>query len=488
MQNIIKINLPGGIVSPGDLSEVLKIAERAGVLNIRFGNRQQLFFKVDANKLDDLKDIFLVDDILYEIDEDQYPNIISSYVTEEILNPTNWLREGVYKDILNGFNYRPQLKINIVDHSQNLIPFFTGHLNFISSETNNFWYLHIRFPKSNTMYRWPVLVYTEDIPELSKVLEKIIRSKNIVKTESKGELIYHQIKEEQNFIHQDYEKPLTHTDFQLPYYEGFNKYNDKFWLGIYRRKEEFSIDFLKEVCEICAKTRLGQIYTTAWKSLVIKNINQDDRKYWSHLLNKHRINVRHAANELNWSIEDVCEEALALKIELVKRFEEADLRTYRLCFAIKTKPNTGLFGSVIIRKLNRENNIERENIILGQAEGLYQVLHSKNFNPNNKDYVVFADNVGQSDLAEQLISLSNFYYSLQLNLALPPNNAIKQKIEKNLIEVYECIHCKTIYDESQGDEVNDIKAGTKLIDLIDYKCPMCDASEFTKKEIERYGY
>ncbi|MBK0384473.1 rubredoxin domain-containing protein [Pedobacter sp. SD-b] len=484
MQHIIKINLPGGIVSPGDLAEILEIAEQAGVKNIRFGNRQQLFFLVDADKLDDLSDTFLVDDISFEVDDDQYPNIISSYVTEEILNPTNWLREGVYKDILNGFSHRPKLKINIVDHSQNLIPFFTGHLNFISSETSNFWYLHIRFPKSNFMYRWPVLVYTEDIPELSKVLEQKIGTDFSIhqeRTDIDAEKIFLEIKGEQKFIHQNYEKPLTHTDFQLPYYEGFNKYNDKFWLGIYRRKEEFAIDFLKEICEICAKTRLGQIYTTAWKSLVIKSINHDDRKYWSHLLNKYRINVRHAANELNWSIEDVCDEALALKIDLVKSFEEADLRTYRLCFAIKTKPNTGLFASVIIRKINEKDLNGNE---------LYEVLHSKNFNPNNKEYVVFAERLIKSALSEQLIALSNYYYSLQLNLALPPNNAIKPKNEENLIEVYQCKSCKTIYDETMGDQLNDIKAGTKFNDIKNYHCPLCEApkEDFEKVKFEKFVY
>ncbi len=81
-EHIIKINLPGGIVSTGDLQEILSIAEQCEVENMRFGNRQQILFKVTANVLDDLKDRFLVHDILYEIDQDEFPNIISSYVTE----------------------------------------------------------------------------------------------------------------------------------------------------------------------------------------------------------------------------------------------------------------------------------------------------------------------------------------------------------------------------------------------------------------------
>ncbi|TKB97597.1 rubredoxin domain-containing protein [Pedobacter cryophilus] len=468
---LIKINLPGGIVSPGDLLDILTIAEKAGVENVRFGNRQQLLFWVNQPQLEDFEDSLLVADVNYEINDDKYPNIISSYVTEEIFNPSNWLREGVYKDILNGFNHQPQLKINIVDCTQNLIPFFTGHLNYISSETSNFWYLYIRFPKSNIMYRWPTLVYTEDISIISKSLEdKILGNPDVYyqQEEINGEQLYLQINQENKFVTQEYQNPLVHTDFQLPYYEGLNKYGDhKFWLGIYRRREEFSISFLKEICDICAKTRLGQLYTTAWKSIIIKNIHADDRIYWSQLLNKYRVNVRHAANELNWQIEDLCDEAVNLKTNLVKCFEEADLRTYRLCFAIKTKPNTGLFGSVIIRKRNQTNQ---------SGKHLYELLHTKNFNPNNKEYIIFNKSCTEEQLSESLIALTEHYYSLQNNLTLPSLNPEKTNEKKeNWLNVYQCKHCETIYDDTFGDDFNEVAVGVKFETIEKYLCPTCEA-------------
>ena len=150
---------------------------------------------------------------------------------------------------------------------------------------------------------------------------------------------------------QDIAYPLKLPDFYLPYYEGFNKYNNKYWLGVYRRNELFPLEFLKDVaCQLCLKTSIGQIYTTPWKSIIIKGIDPVDRPEWGLLLSKYYLNVRHAANELNWQIEDICEEGLELKKQLVMEFEEIDLRTYQLCFAIKTQPKTGLPGSVIIKK------------------------------------------------------------------------------------------------------------------------------------------
>jgi hypothetical protein len=43
-----------------------------------------------------------------------------------------------------------------------------------------------------------------------------------------------------DFVIQQIDQPLKLPDFQLPYYEGFNKQGNKYWLGIYRRDELFA--------------------------------------------------------------------------------------------------------------------------------------------------------------------------------------------------------------------------------------------------------
>jgi hypothetical protein len=40
--HLVKINLPGGIVPAGDLLTILEVAERAEVVHVQFGHRQQL--------------------------------------------------------------------------------------------------------------------------------------------------------------------------------------------------------------------------------------------------------------------------------------------------------------------------------------------------------------------------------------------------------------------------------------------------------------
>jgi hypothetical protein len=101
-----------------------------------------------------------------------YPNIVSSYIADGIFNQENWLKEGVYKDIFDLFDYKPLLKINLVDGNQTFAPFFTGNLNFISSSVSNYWYLQIGYPKTNILYSWPSLIYSDDIPAIAKVQKR----------------------------------------------------------------------------------------------------------------------------------------------------------------------------------------------------------------------------------------------------------------------------------------------------------------------------
>ncbi|WP_255563570.1 rubredoxin [Mucilaginibacter rivuli] len=469
---MIKINLPGGIVPAGELLDILTGAQNANVTHVRFGNRQQLLFEVDHTELDDLKNELIINDINYEVDADEYPNIISSYVTEDIIYNANWLKEGVYKDILDLFDYEPRLKINLADNSQTFVPFFTGNFNFISSDVSNFWYLYVRFPKTNILYCWPSLIYSEDIPGISKIIEQeILGNRKLFYDQPviDGALLHKKVTAKTKFLLQPYTHTLQLPEFHLPFYEGFNRYNNnKQWLGIYRRDELFRVDFLKEICALCLETRIGQLYTTPWKSIVIKGIEQADRKAWGTILNRYRINVRHAANELNWQVEDLCDEGLLIKRQLVREFEEADTRTYRLCFAVKTKRKSGLFGSVIINKLRSGSK---------GSEDIFEILHTRDFNPNSKDFVVFRPKVAKPDISTHLMALCDMFYELQDNEGNQPAQ-LPTVAEANAApdkQVYQCKNCMTVYDEIYGDDINNIAPGTKFETIEQYQCPTCDS-------------
>jgi len=475
----IKVNLSGGIVSVGDLVQILEMLESLGVENIRFGTRQQLYFSAITSHLEHIEHHFLIMGIDFETDAEEYPNIVSSYAAEDLFNSTGWLREGVYRDILDKFNYSPKLKINLVDDSQTLVPFFSGNLNFISSDIGNYWHLYVRFPKTNVIHYWSSLIYSEDIAIISKTIERTIeQNTHNVPDQMDGQLLEKAVNINNSFQFQAPSASLKLPDFQLPYYEGFNKYNEMYWLGIYRRNELFPVPFLKDLCGICSKTRIGQIYTTPWKSVIIKGVAPADRKLWNAVLDKHRINVRHASNELNWQTEDLCEESLQLKHELIRAFNESDLRTFKLCFAIKINPKSGLFGSVIIRK---QTTIQH-----GDAEALFDLLHTADFNPNARHYFPYAESIRKEDLLPALARLCENYYQIQTNNIGKQADSYYEDNNNTELEttyMYQCDCCLTIYDEAWGEESRGIPAGVPFSDLPeDYCCPLCEAdrTQFTQ--------
>ncbi|HVS96089.1 MAG TPA: hypothetical protein VHE54_06370, partial [Puia sp.] len=359
----VKMNLTGGIVGAGDLYAIVEAATRAKVEDMQFGGRQQLFCKV----ADQYGEAFLrrLDEagIFYETEAERYPNIISSYVTEGIFtgSESQWVSEGLYKDILNGFDYRPRLKINLVDIGQSFVPFLTGHLNFISSGLNNHWHLVVRLPGTNELYTWPAGIYSPDIPGISRVMEErwfgadgsgleSPQAEEAARGAGWDQHLFDAVSKPGRFREGPRLPELRLPRFQLPYYEGFNRSGNRYWLGVYRREELFPTSFLKDVCLLALQTKIGQLYTTPWKSLLIKDIAVQDVTRWEYVLGKYRMNVRHASNELNWQTEDLCPDGLRLKRYLVRQLDQEDVRTEGLAFAIKMQKGSGLAGSVIIRK------------------------------------------------------------------------------------------------------------------------------------------
>ena len=263
---------------------------------------------------------------------------------------------------------------------------------------------------------------------------------------------------------------LSTIPFNLTYYEGLNLYGDQYWLGIYERDENYSISFLKDLCALCLETRIGQICTTPWKSIIIKGIQSKDLIKWNHLLNQHLINVRHPLNELNFQVEDNSEDALALKKYLVHQFNTEDIRTQGICFGIKTRSKSEVFCNLLVKK--------RHLIDLGGIRFLpvYDILIADEFNPNARTGHIYAQGLFRYLLPDQLSSCITSYYKNRTN-HFSKNQIVKVKSDtthelKQIKEyVFQCNHCHTWMDTNLSNEK-----------LLNYTCDVCEgpASEFSK--------
>jgi len=486
----IKVNFRGGIISPGELHDILVAARIAGVHHVSFGLRQQLLIEVSMETAEILKEELKNLSVYYELDIDNFPNIISSYPAEDIFITNTWLGEGVYKDIFDGMDYRPRLKINISDSNQSFTPMLTGNINWVASSTApHFWHLFLRFPKTNTIFEWNQMVYTNDIANLSSEIEKIIFQFEAEFYDNKlvnGARLFEKLPLER-FITKPAERPAVFPPFNLPYYEGLNRVNNKYWLGIYRRDEQFDIAFLNDLCLLCLNTKIGQLCSTPWKSIIVKSIEEKDKIVWNRLLEKHQINVRHAANELNFQVEDNCKEGLRLKNYLVKRLNNDDTRTFGICIGLKTRKKSEVFSSILVRRKALLSIFGLELFYL------YDILCAHNFNPNERTGFVFSSNNPKFLLGEQLRrAVITFYnYRNDKNTVADREIPVQKARKKKTAEyVHQCEQCLTIYDDATGERENGITAGTVFESLPDeYICPLCEGPKngFRKIENKKLG-
>lgn len=425
--NTIKINFKGGIIPPVVLYNILVAAGKANLRYIRFGLRQQLLIDIEMEDCDFFTTQLRMLDIGYELNKEEFPNIISSYPAEEVFILNTWVKAEVYHQIFELFNYTPRLKVNICDANQSFTPMLTGNINWIASSAEpNFWYLFIRFPKTNVVYECKELFHTKNLAAVSISIEEMIlqhKEKFYDNNEASGSELFSKL-DTSSFTTKTAEVPLVFPPYNLPYYEGFNRYNDKYWLGIYRRDELFSIQFLKQVCLLCLTTQISQLCSTPWKSIIVKRIISENRKDWNYLLDEYQINVRHAANELNFQVEDNSLKALQLKQHLVKYLNNDDTRTFGICIGIKTRKKSEVFSSILVRRKSLFN--------IGNLGFFhtYDILFAKDYNPNERTAFVFSRDNPKLVVAEQLRCAILSYYNFIRAEQMPEQGELVEIIEE----------------------------------------------------------
>ena len=474
MVDLKRVFIKGGILSPSELKQIIDYAESLRLDALHFGSRQDIIFpKHTSNKEIESQFPKLSTSM---ISDTEYHNIVCSYVSADIFLNTSWLSGVTYLYIIESFKHEPKLKINITDPKQQLVPLFSGQLNFIASEHEDYWYLNLKLPNWEKSVDYPVLIYSWDISKISKTIEEIYDDAEDV--EELFMLINDQIETNSRTV----ESKLK-IDFKpFPYYEGMNKMGiNKYWLGLYWRNNRYNLNFLRNFCDFCLDNKVGKICITPWKSFIVKGIPRESKLMLEKLLGQSGINVRHSLLELNWHLPVNDDDALALKKFIVLNFDQNDISTYGLTFSITNRADKNIyFTSIVVEK----------NILPGivqdfQIRPTYNVLYCENFNPNTQKYMVYAQDVDKIELSGLLMELSKMYFDQFGNEITDEEDQEKNKKIPKKTSVYQCQDCLTVYDDLYGDENANIKPGTAFQDLTeDYKCSVCEASTKAFKLIE----
>ncbi len=473
--NLHRILIKGGVTSPGELKDIITMLEAGGLREVFFGSRQDLLFPLRNAGWEQLEKIskFNIDIVT----DRSYQNIVCSYVAADIFDMTHWLKGSTYLYILEGFDFLPKLKINITDPRQRLVPIFSGNLNFIASENEDYWYLNMKLPQWKKSAYYPVLIYSWDITTFARAIEQIYG--DISDVDELFFILNKKLDTNNKTIEHDLQVPYL----KFPYYEGMNRMGlDKYWLGLYWRNNRYDLDFLKEMCGFCLDNSIGKICITPWKSFIIKGIRNSCRPELERFLGQRGINVRHSQLELNWHLPVEDTEAMDLKKFLVMTFDQNDISTYGLTFGISNEAGKRThFSSVIIEK-NKQPAIIKDFDI----RPTYNVLYFKNFDPNTEIYKTYAQDVDKIELPGLLMELCKKYFNQLGKLGKKKETSGKAKT-KTVREVHQCKSCLTVYDEFYGDEKSGIVAGTPFKELSgQYTCPVCEApkSGFARSELQ----
>lgn len=476
MKVLTRLIIKGGVLSPGELKSICQISEEIGIKAISFGSRQDILFSEELNA-EQLK-LFKDFEVVWP-DDAKKQNIISSYISSDILPSTAWLTGDKYLYILEQFRETPTLKVNITDPKQHLVPLFTGHVNFIASEHEDYWYLYVRLPHWKDTIVYPVLVYSWDMAKVTRAIENLL-----VEEPETIETIFELVNDAEETNNITIDKPLEIPFQPFPYYEGMHRIgNDKYWLGLYWRNNRYSLNFLKAMCDLCLACEIGKISITPWKSFIVKDIPKASKLQWEKLLGKYGINVRHSMLELNWNLPVADEDALRLKKYLVTNFDQNDISTYGLTFGITNyiKP-TYYFTSIVIEKNPSPSELTKYKI-----RDTYNLLYAKNFDPNEQEYIVHVQDVDMVDLPTLLMELSRLYFE-QLGSQKEEKVLPEKKPESIEYQVYQCSDCLTIYDPQHGDSTQDIAPKTPFEELSDsFVCALCEApkTDFQKKTVTK---
>jgi rubredoxin len=467
---LTRLIVKGGVISPGELREIVNMGLEQGLNAISFGSRQDIIFpngfkNTTKEKLGKYHFVYP--------DQKSENNIVSSYVATDIFKNTAWLTGNKFLYILEQFKEQPQLKVNITDPKQQLVPLFTGHINFIASHHEDYWFMYVRLPKWDKMELYPVLIYSWNIAEVYYEIEKIL-----IEEPFSVDMIFQLVNDALDSNNRTIDKPLNIPFYPFPYYEGMNKLGiDQYWLGLYWRNNLYDLDFLKEMCDLCFDCKIGKICITPWKSFIVKGIPKERKLDWEKFLGKKGINVRHSLLELNWHLPVATEWALNLKTFLVRTLDQYDISTYGLTFGISNYNREGLyFTSIVIEK--NESPKELESI---KIRDTYNVLYAQNFDPNTKEYLVHTQDVDKLELPNILIELSKKYFEELGDSVLEFQNTTTKK-EKKAQDIYQCPECLTVYNSDYGDSTQGIEKGVLFQDLPqDYCCSLCEApkSSFT---------
>lgn len=224
-----------------------------------------------------------------------------------------------------------------------------------------------------------------------------------------------------------------------------------------------------------------------WKSLLIKDIEAESLPDWKLLLSRYNLPNGHAQSELNWEINDFDYSALELKVYLRKQVISNDINSNSIIVGINNDPEHS-FSHIIIRKQKKWK-------ILGKyLMSRYDILYREGFNPTTSNFILFEPDLSKHQLFRYIQELTYKYNDQAFRIDarfVPQEGELPRKVttyksSEKTHYIYQCKHCKTVYDPEYGEPDQKIPAKTEWIAVPEtFECPVCDAPKSDFEPIKK---
>ena len=438
----LRVACPGGIIGTGALRTVAELSGAWGIDRLTIGHRQDLLV---AGIPESYVARFRAAVAPLEVDRADasgHPNITSSAAATGIMRGARWLDAGIIQSILAGIRLRPSFAVNVADPHQDLLPLTSGLVNFLAADEVDSWRIAIaadhhprrgaRAPGRHDRVTLPYLVPSEYVAEAVRAAEETVVDTG-AESSRLSEDLAHAIRARlgTRLVGADAGQRLPPPEYGD--YEGVHpmQSGSGYWIGMSAGTRPFRHRFLEQLCMRAAQQGIGAVFTTCWRSLVLKNVAPEHLPEWRMLLGRHGVRVRHADAALHWQVCERLPEARELAGTMIARLSRRSIVTSGLSFAVTDDP-TRHEVAVAIQPLADERSL------LSGLRRRYAVRHREGFDRHNPGWLTFARRLRERDLAPALADLTRRFYrddgEPPTSEALPPEPSRRSRRSRSAPE------------------------------------------------------
>ena len=503
---VARVLSEGGRVSVQQMALLLEAARAAGLTHMRVDARQSLIFNHGAlpTRVGQLH-MFAqhLADVGLRCAYEHEQNIVSSVPSVQVFAHNSWVDSGVYGVLLRELHevgigmgsmdaeVAPAfpLSVSLVDGRQHFVPHLSSELNFVASDTEDYWYVYIRYGQADrAAVLWPFLVGSPCLAQFAYSLAHDLAA-GVEVSVCAG-----QYAQDARWQMIALEQAVAQPYSAVPRYEGFIPYGqNQYALGIVRADQSFEVLMLEYMLKLMQQQDLVELYTTPWGSLLIKGIHEAHIPVWNRLLCLQHCDVGLSYGQLNWLI--LADEAnhadgVRLRNHLAQQLQDNGLRTWGLGFAIVDEASHAhqSWPTSIIVRVQRDSSwfgwrkrvcyalwcIPADQSLAQQYHCIAEGLDLHELVGELTDRVIkHQKSIGVSRQKAMVAPLTMPTHWATIGQAVQsPSFAVQNTVKA---EIFVCRHCATEYHEDLGEPSQNIAAHTPFAQLNEqFHCPVCE--------------